>query len=55
MAQFDADCNEVGDDTDPCGGVKSRGQLVEILHNAKEHGFPIPEKHIMAMALDLPF
>ena len=53
MVETDED--EYDDDRDPCGGVKSRGQLVELLHNAKEQGFPIPESHITAMVLDLPF
>lgn len=50
MAESDDD-----DDRDPCGGVMSRGKMVEFLSKAKEEGYPIPEDHIMMMALDLPF
>lgn len=47
--------DEYDDDRDPCGGVMTRGKMVEFLEFHREAGFDIPYDHVMKMALDLPF
>jgi hypothetical protein len=47
--------DEYDDDRDPCGGVMTRGKMVEFLEFHRESGFDIPYDHVMRMALDLPF